>query len=66
MLFEKESSNIKFYENLSSGSRVVPIGRTEDQTDVTKPIVAFLDFSSTPKNDCICQIFRAMLIGHIL
>jgi len=31
-IFEKYS-NIKFHENPSSGSRVVPCGRTERQTD---------------------------------
>ena len=31
-IFEK-SSNIKFHENLSIGSRVVPCGPTDDQTD---------------------------------
>jgi hypothetical protein len=35
-IFQK-SSNIKFHENPSSGSRVVPYGRT----DMTKLIVAF-------------------------
>jgi hypothetical protein len=37
--FEK-SSNIKFHENPSSGSRVVPCGRTDRQTDVTKLLAA--------------------------
>jgi hypothetical protein len=31
---------IKFYENPSSGNRVVPCGRADRQTDVTKLIVA--------------------------
>jgi len=31
-IFEKYS-NIKFHENPSSGSRVVPFGRTERRTD---------------------------------
>ena len=39
-IFEKYS-NIKFHENPSSGSRVVPWGRTDRQTDMTKLIVAF-------------------------
>jgi hypothetical protein len=50
-------SNIKFRENSSSGSRVVPCGRTdgrtdrqtEGQTDITKPIVAFCNFAKAPK-----------------
>jgi hypothetical protein len=41
-IFEK-SLNVKFHENPSSGSLVVPCGRTDGrtdrQTDMTKPIV---------------------------
>jgi hypothetical protein len=33
-IFEK-SSNIKFYENPSIGSRVVPCGRTDRQDEAT-------------------------------
>ena len=44
-IFEKYS-NIKFYENPSSGSRVVPCG----QTDMTKPIVAFRNFVNAPED----------------
>jgi len=39
-IFEKYS-NVKFNEYTSSGSRVVPYGRTDGQTDMTKLIVAF-------------------------
>jgi hypothetical protein len=44
--------NIKFRENPSSRSRVVPCGRTDGdgQTDVTKLIVAFRNFASARKN----------------
>ena len=57
-IFEKHS-NIKFYENLSSGSGVVPYGRTDRHThththththrgtDVTKIIVAFRNFTES-------------------
>jgi hypothetical protein len=38
-------SNIKFYENPSSGSRVVPCGRTDRQRDMTEMIVAFRIFA---------------------
>ena len=34
-------TNVKFHENPSSGSRVVPRGRTDRQTDMKKLIVAF-------------------------
>jgi len=40
-------SNVKFHENYSSGSRVVPCGRT----DKTKLIVALCNFANVPKND---------------
>ena len=43
-IFEK-SSNIKFHENPSSESRVVPCG----PTDMTKLIVAFRNFVNAPK-----------------
>jgi hypothetical protein len=47
-IFEK-SSNTKFYENPSSGSRVVPCRRTDGRTDMTKPIVGFHNFVKAPK-----------------
>ena len=51
-IFEK-SSNIKFHENPSSGSRVVPCGqtdrRTDGRTDMTKLIVVFRNFANAPK-----------------
>jgi hypothetical protein len=43
-IFE-EVSNIKFNQNPSSGSQVVPCG----QTDMTKLIVAFRNFANGPK-----------------
>jgi len=42
----KKYPNIKFHENLSSGSRVVPCGWTE----MTKLIVAFRHFANVPIN----------------
>jgi hypothetical protein len=44
-IFEKPP-NIKFNENLSSGSRVVPCG---GRTDMKKLLVAFRYFANTPK-----------------
>jgi len=41
----EKSWNIKFHENPSSGSWVVPCGRT----DMTKPIAAFRNFQNAPK-----------------
>ena len=49
-IFEKYS-NIKFHENPSSGSRVVPCG----QTDMTKLIVAFRNFANAPKIHFFCM-----------
>ena len=44
--FRKKNLNIKLYRNSSSGSRVVPCGRT----DTTKSLVAFRNFANAPKN----------------
>ena len=41
-------SNIKFHENPSDGSPVVPCGRTERRTDMTKLIVAFRNVANVP------------------
>jgi hypothetical protein len=41
--FEKYS-DIKFHKNPSSGSRVVPRGLMDGQTDMTRLIVAFSQF----------------------
>jgi len=46
-IFEKYS-NIKFHENPSSGSRVVPCAETDGQTDMTKLRVAFPNYASAP------------------
>ena len=48
-IFEK-SSNIKFHENPSSGSRVVPCGRTDRQADFTKIIIVIRNFANALKN----------------
>jgi len=46
-------SNINFNENLSSGSQIVPYGRTDGragrQTDMTTLIVAFRNFVNVIK-----------------
>jgi len=55
-IFEK-SSNIKFHENPSSGSPVVPYGqRTDGRTDMTKLIVAFQNFANAPTNENVKQL----------
>ena len=43
-------SKIKFHENPSSDSWVVPHGQTDGQTDMTKLRVAFRNFANAPKN----------------
>jgi hypothetical protein len=55
MNFSKEFRKIlKFHENSSSGSRVVPCGRTDGQTDrqtdITKLIGSFRNFANALKN----------------
>jgi hypothetical protein len=58
-IFEKVS-NIKFHQNPSNGSRVVPCG----PIDMTKLIVAFRNFANAPKqeemrqNCCNVRIFQ--------
>jgi len=47
-IFEKYSK-IKFHENPSSGSRVIPYERTDRQTNITKLIVAFRNFAKAPE-----------------
>ena len=49
LIFEKYA-NIEFQENPSGGSRVVPRGGTDGQTDMTKLIVAFRNFANAPEN----------------
>ena len=45
----------KCHENPSSGSRVVPRGQTDGQTDMTKPTVVFRKFANAPKKTCTTQ-----------
>jgi len=47
-IFEKYS-NIKFHVNPSSENRVVPCRQTNRRTDMTKLIVDFRNFESSPK-----------------
>jgi hypothetical protein len=48
--FSKKSSNIKSHQNTSSGSRVIPCGRTDGGTDMTKLVVDFLNIANAPKS----------------
>ena len=48
-IFEKYS-NVKFHENSSSGSRVVPYGQTDGQTDMIEANSRFFrNFANAPK-----------------
>ena len=53
-----KSSNIKFNQNPFIGSRDVPYGQADGQTDMTKLIVAFRKFANAPKNG----LFESMKI----
>jgi hypothetical protein len=56
----RKYSNIKLLENPSNGDRVVPCGRTDRQTDMTKLIVTFRNLASAPKNGRL-MLFREIV-----
>ena len=49
-IFEK-CLHIKFNENPTRGSRVVPCGQRDGRTDITKLIVTFHNFANAPKTE---------------
>ena len=49
----KKYNYIKFNENPSSGSRVVPTGRTDRQIGITKLIVVFRNFAHESTKDVL-------------
>jgi len=57
----KKISNVKFYENPSSQSRVVPAG----WTDVTRLTVAFRNFTSAPKEFPVSEEIKLVTIHAI-
>jgi hypothetical protein len=63
--FEKYS-NVKFHENPSSGSRVVPYGRTDRRTDMAKLVVSFRSFTKAPKKryDYFSATTKAFSVCH--
>jgi hypothetical protein len=59
----KKYSNIKFHETLSSGSRVVPCGRTDRrQTDMTNLIVVACNFSNARKTQRKSHVNRCKVL----
>ena len=48
--------NINFNENPSSGSHVVPCGRTDRHTDTRKLTAAFRNFAKAPKSTCMSKM----------
>jgi len=50
----QKSSNVKFRENPSTGSRVAPCGPTDRRTAMTKLIIAFRNFENAIKNCTFC------------
>ena len=60
--FSEKNSNIKYHENPSSGSRVVPYGKTYGRTDMTNVTVAFSSFANAPKNGCL--VIRPCVQNH--
>ena len=48
---------MKFHENPSSGNRVVPCGRADRQSDMTKLVVDFYNSANSRKNVEINTLF---------
>jgi len=55
-IFEK-SSNFKFNENPSSGSRVVPCGRTDGRTDMSN-LISLRYFAKAPRNSKLYYLLQ--------
>jgi hypothetical protein len=49
-ILKKDSNFIRFHENQSSGSQVVPCWRTDRRTDMKKLVVAFCNFANAPRS----------------
>jgi len=60
-IFEKYS-NIEFRGNRSSGSRVVPCGRTDRRTEMTKIVVNFISFAKASKKYSLVFTLLVLLL----
>jgi hypothetical protein len=57
--------DIKFDENPSSGSRVVPWGHTDGRTDMAMLIVTFCNSANTRKKDELYQTITALEMAGV-
>ena len=66
----KKVSNVKCYENLSGGSRVVPCGQTDGWTDRHDEANSrFSQFCECAKNEplpCSNDLYCVLIIGTVL
>ena len=62
--FSKNTQKTKFHKNPSSAREVVPCGRTDRQTDMTKLIVTFRNFANAPKNGGWVKICKEEITIH--
>jgi hypothetical protein len=62
-IFEKYS-NVKFHENLSSWSIVVPCGQTDRQTDRPDEAYNLRHFPKAPKNVWTCKITELLSFDY--
>jgi len=58
----KKSSNVKFHENPSSGSQVVPCGQMDGRTHVTKLTIAFRTSAKAPNNSLTRALYTHTLL----
>jgi hypothetical protein len=54
---------IKFLKIPPSGSRIIPCGRIDRQTDMTKLIIAFLNFAKAPNRGGCCVSCQCLPFG---
>jgi hypothetical protein len=59
----QESSNTKFYENLSTESQVVSCRQTDGWKDMTRLTVAFSSYANAPKNYLCVQYVCPLVPG---